>query len=165
MPLRRGTVSGWVVAKVHPSGNGWHWDSFFDEPHDGYAWGGPDWIRSPQSFNRIRQMRRDDLVIAYQGGEGVVAFTRLKSEGKRASGSRNFDCFDLNPRAALRHRHPVPLAAIKLLPDASATFEFVRSGRGTVHRVESGGFEQVLGLAMAFNSSQATELWRLHPAG
>src|SRR5205085_436977 len=125
---------------------------------------GPDWIRSSQSFARIQRMRRGDFVIAYQGGKGIVGIARLISRGYKARGSENFDTFDLDAKVPIRFQNPIPLAGIKQLPNASDTFEFVRSIRGTVHRVESGGFEQVLALAIAFNPALASQLLRLHPA-
>lgn len=153
----------WVVASEGPNQRGWHWRRFLGPPpsrREGMGWGGPGWIESSMSFVRIEAMRKGDRVIAYQAQEGVVGIARLAGSGRRASGSDNWDCFDLAAANAIRFKVPVPLAIVKALPGAADTFEFVRSLRGTVFNVEPGGYERVVALAIAFNPELTSRLAR-----
>jgi hypothetical protein len=106
-------------------------------------------------------MRAGDYIVAYQAGVGVLGFAQLKSRGYKARGSENFDMFDLRSSPAIWLETPIPLGVVKRLPRALDTFEFVRSGRGTVFAIEPGGFERMLGLALAFNPEISTRLIRL----
>jgi hypothetical protein len=106
-------------------------------------------------------MKRGDAVVAYQAGVGVVGFTGLAKAGHRARGSDAYDVFDLRPAGSIGLNTPVPLASISALPEARSTFEFVRAKQGTVFRVEPGGFEQVVALALAFNPELRSRLLKL----
>ena len=153
-------VSCWWVS----AGKDWSWTTFFKnkgKAKQAMNWGGPDWIRSPISFARIRDMHAGDIVIAYQSGVGVVGFARLKSDGYKAMGSRHFDSFDLRQKQAISLENQVPLHAIKSLPGARKLFEFVRTSRGTVFSVSDGGLSRILDLAMAFNPENRSHLLKL----
>jgi predicted RNA-binding protein with PUA-like domain len=164
MTMARRAKAWWVSASTKKQGGGWHWDRFLKRPtsrRQALHWGGPGWIDSTVSFSRIREMRRGDYVIAYQAGEGVVGIAQLKSSGYKSRGSDHFDMFDLRSSPAIRFSEPVSLQAIKCLPVARDTFEFVRAKQGTVFSVEPGGFERILSLGVAFNPEMSTRLLKL----
>jgi len=146
----------WVSASEH-SGGGWHWDDFFDEPRR-MLWGGPKWIRSPLSYKHIRRMRRGDIVVAYQAREGIAGLAVLDSDGYQCEPTGNFDIFDLAARPVFVAKQRVPLAAVRLLPEADVSFEFLRVLQGTVFEVKARGFDGLLGLLLAFNPGQARRL-------
>lgn len=154
----------WVTASLNDDDTGWHWRKFFlsrNRAREGHAWGGPGWITSSTSIARIAEMRQGDYVVAYQAQEGVVGLARLASRGYNYRGSEKTDAFDLRETPAIWLETPIPLAAIKLLPRSRDLFEFVRSGRGTVFRVEPGGLERVLALARAYNPEIDSRLGRM----
>jgi hypothetical protein len=149
----------WVTANMK---SGWHWQNYFDNPQNGLRWGGRRWIRSDVSRARIARMRRSDSVICYQAGEGVVGFTRLKSSGYGiGKNPSRTDMFDLATSGSIQLSHPVPLSSVRALPSAKNIYEFLSIGRGTVFLVEPGGFERLIGLAVAFNPDSRSRLLRL----
>lgn len=149
----------WVVASAAASD--WHWRDFFRNPADpeqGVNWGGREWIRSPASWARIREMRQGDIVVAYQAGEGVVGFARLASDGYAEEAGGPYNTFDLAPAPAVGLHEPIPLFWIRQIPRAREHFEFLRFHHGTVFRVSPEGLEALLRLARALNPEQAEEL-------
>ena len=143
----------WVIASEYSEG-GWHWGIFFRRPSHGKSWGGPEWIRSSLSHTHIRRMRKGDLVIAYQAKEGVAGLAQLASDGYQTRTAGPHDLFDLSSTVMLPLRQVIPLVAIKALPHATSTFEFLRVLRGTVFRVEVKGFQRLVGLLLAYNPEQ-----------
>lgn len=146
----------WVTANDNPAGRngGWHWDQFLRPRRPrkkAYWWGGPEWIRSPQSRALIAKMRRGDLVVAFQSSVGVVGFARLATDGYPADGSEGADCFDLKPSGSLRLASPVPFSVVRTLPAADEHFGFVKFHQGTVFRVSREGRRRLGLLAAAFN--------------
>lgn len=154
----------WVTASRKKPGGGWHWETFFRRARTKKKvspWGGPGWIGSHVSFARIEEMRRGDFVIAYQAGEGIVGIIKVASRGYSPRGSDHVSMFNLYVSDAVPFREPIPLSVIKSLPTSRETYEFVRSGRGTVFRVGLGGLERIACLGAAFNPELTTRLIRL----
>jgi hypothetical protein len=150
----------WIVANDSSTGNmgGWHWRTFFGHARRSrgpYQWGGPTWIRSGPSRALIREMREGDLVIAYQARVGVIGFAHLQSGGYSCEGDESPDCFDLSTRGALKLARPIPLVAVRALPDARLNFGFIRFQQSTVHRVSAIGRRRIGLLAGAFDPSVA----------
>ncbi|WP_448593453.1 hypothetical protein [Thermoflexus hugenholtzii] len=147
----------WVVASAAASD--WHWRDFFRDPaEEGRNWGGREWIRSPLSWARIREMRRGDIVVAYQAGEGVIGLARLASDGYPEVPGGPYDTFDLAPAPLLLLHEPIPLALIRQIPGARSHFEFLRLHHGTVFRITPEGLEALLRLIRALNPEQAADL-------
>lgn len=147
----------WVVANEKGSPRGWHWDEYFPDARSGgepYEWGGPHWIKSGRSLAHVQTMRRGDVVVAYQASEGVVGFTRLVGGASGQLGQVP-DHFFLSGRRALRLVRPVPLEAVRRIPDACIDFEFMRFHQATVFAVTPVGMRRLCFLAAAFNPSQA----------
>jgi hypothetical protein len=69
--------------------------------------------------------------------------------------SQRFDLFYLKQSGFVRLKVPVPMSAVRSLPEALKTFEFARSGRGTVFAIDGFGLQQLQSLAGAFNPKQA----------
>jgi len=95
----------WLVVaseRIKGKQEGWHWDDFFLRRHEWspaeFSWGGYEWIRSPLSLKCIREMKRGDIVVAYQAGEGIVGLCALASDGyEEVPGSGDLNTFDLAP--------------------------------------------------------------------
>ena len=155
-----GRATWWVVASDQDPEHGYHWDRYFNEPMDpreSYNWGGPKWINSSVSFSRIREMRAGDRVVAYQARQGVLGFAALASDGYQSADEGAFDTFDLAGSPTIRLGMPIPYAIIRDLPNAKDNFEFVRLyKRGSVYRVTSIGFADLLRLATQLNPDQAS---------
>jgi hypothetical protein len=147
----------WVVASA--AAGGWHWRDFFRDPaEEGRNWGGREWIRSPVSWARIREMHRGDIVVAYQAGEGVIGLARLASDGYPEVPGGPCDTFDLAPAPLLLLREPIPLTLIRQIPRARSYFEFLRLHHGTVFRITAEGLAALLRLIRALNPEQAEGL-------
>lgn len=121
----------WLVVaseRVKGKPEGWHWDDFFLHrqkwPPAEFSWGGYEWIRSPLSLKYIREMRRGDIVVAYQAGEGVLGLCALSSGGyEEVPGTGDLNTFDLAPEPALRLENPVPLSLLKGDPQIAPLFK------------------------------------------
>ena len=154
----------WIVANDNDPVHGWHWDQFFENPADPEQtdnWGGPNWLRSNVSFIRIEEMRRGDLVAAYQAGEGILGMAMLASDGYRTEETGKYDTFDLASSPALRFRMPIPYKIIRDLRASKDDFEFVRIAKqGSVFRISQAGQVRLLQLAREFNPSQAADVDR-----
>ncbi len=147
----------WVVASA--SAGRWHWRDFFQNPaEEGQNWGGREWIRSPVSWARIREMRKGDIVVAYQAGEGIIGLARLASDGYPEVEGGPCDTFDLAPAPIVWLHEPVPLFLVRQIPRARLHFEFLRIHHGTVFRITPEGFEALLRLIRSLNPEQAEEL-------
>ncbi|MCS7253567.1 MAG: hypothetical protein RMK18_01535 [Armatimonadota bacterium] len=129
----------WLVVaneRIKGKEEGWHWDDFF--LHRGewapseFSWGGYEWIRSPLSLKCIREMKRGDIVIAYQAGEGIIGLCLLASSGyEEVPGSGDINTFDLAPEPALRLQKAVPISQLK---SDSRTALLVRQLQGSVFK-------------------------------
>ncbi|MFN3421182.1 MAG: hypothetical protein ACK40X_05610 [Armatimonadota bacterium] len=120
----------WLVVaseRIKGKTEGWHWDDFFMRRHEWspaeFSWGGYEWIRSPLSLKFIREMKRGDIVVAYQAGEGILGLCALSSGGyEEVPGTGDINTFDLAPEPALRLDKPVPLSQLKNDPQTSPLF-------------------------------------------
>jgi len=157
-----GRSSWWVVASDADPDHGWHWDRFFRTPMDPsepFNWGGPNWINSTVSFARIKEMRAHDHVVAYQAAEGILGFAELASNGYQAAPGGKFDSFDLAAPPSVRLKAAIPFEIVKDLPRANENFEFVRLVKqGSVFRVTTDGYAQLIRLAKQLNADQATRI-------
>jgi hypothetical protein len=144
-------------------GGGWHWNEFFEhvDGRNAISWGGPGWIESTLSFKRIEEMRKGDHVVAYQAGEGVLGFGQLASDGYTSRDSDHYNMFNLRTSHVIALSHAVPFDSIKLLPHARDTFEFMRVKQGTVFGIALGGFEQLVAMAVAFNTHLSPRLLKV----
>ncbi len=119
--MHMASFNAWLVVaneRIKGKSEGWHWDDFFLHRHEWapseFSWGGYEWIRSPLSLKCIREMKRGDIVIAYQANEGILGLCALASGGyEEVPGSGDVNTFDLAPEPALRLKKPVPLARLK----------------------------------------------------
>ncbi len=155
----------WIVANDSPSSKkgGWHWKQFFASAlrtSRPYWWGGSDWIRSGPSLALIREMRKGDLIVAYQAKVGIIGFARLASNGYSKHDGSLPDCFDLSTRGAVKLATPIPLSAVRALPDARDDIGFVKFQQSTVHRVSPQGRRRLGLLAGAFDPRVATRCRR-----
>jgi len=151
----------WITASERDPEHGWHWDNFLKNPNDPRQpidWGGPEWIKSSVSFVRIQEMRKGDIIVAYQAGEGIVGFASLASNGYQHIEGGDFDTFDLDPSHTIRFISPIPYPVISQLPEAAEQFEFVKIKQGTVFRVSQMGFDAVVNFALAFNPAQENSI-------
>src|SRR4051794_39843750 len=101
----------WVVGSERDPNWGWHWREFFENPYeDGPEchWGGSEWIRSSFSHKRIEEMRRRDLVVAYQAQEGIRGLASLAADGYRSEPRSPYDKFALRPDPIVYLNEPVP---------------------------------------------------------
>lgn len=120
----------WLVVaseRIKGKTEGWHWDDFFMRRHEWspaeFSWGGYEWIRSPLSLKFIREMKRGDIVVAYQAGEGILGLCALSSGGyEEVPGSGDVNTFDLAYEPALRLDKPVLLSQLKNDPQISPLF-------------------------------------------
>lgn len=151
----------WIVASENTSDGGWHWDNFFDHSFkkgDVSPWGGADWIRSTSSHKKIKNMRKGDIVVAHQGGEGVLGLIYLADDGKWNKHENQYDSFVLKTSPIVYFDNPIPFKLIKELPDAAQHFEFVKFHQGTVFTMTSEGFKMLTDLAAELNPSQIKEM-------
>jgi hypothetical protein len=151
----------WVVASDRDPDHDWHWQRFFTNPiEDGewYEWGGADWIRSPSSHRRIEEMRKDDLVVAYQAGQGILGFVYLATSGLPNELDGKFDSFGLKPSPFVFFENPIPYSVIRDLPNSGEHFEFVRFHQNTVFRISPKGFEMLLYKVFKENQRQKDEI-------
>jgi hypothetical protein len=158
----------WVVASDRDPDHGWHWERFFTQPfEDGerYEWGGADWIRSSFSQLRIEEMRKGDLVVAYQAGEGVLGFIYLATNGFSSELDGKYDSFDLEPSPFVCFKKPIPYSVIRDLPNSHKHFEFVNFHQNTVFRITPKGFELLLYVVLEENPRQKKDIERFLSKG
>jgi len=103
-------------------------------------------------------MRKGDIVVAYQAGEGIIGLARLASDGYPEVEGGPCDTFDLAPAPIVWLHEPVPLFLVRHIPRARLHFEFLRIHHGTVFRITPEGFEALLRLIRFLNPEQAEEL-------
>ncbi len=125
---------------------GWHFDQYFrsrsKKPHE---MGGDGWIRSPQSWQRLRQVRRGDLFVCYQSDERkIYGLARAASHGYESRpGSGRFNCVDFAP-GGLRLKEPLNITR----PEHRHIFAHVRAftvpSRGTIHPLAEDEWRAIL---------------------
>jgi hypothetical protein len=96
-------------------------------------------------------MRASDALVAYQAGVGIVGFARLATDGYSIGSSEVADAFKIAARGAFMLAEPIPLSAVRGLPDAARDFGFVRCSRATIHWVSPRGRRRLALLAGAFD--------------
>jgi hypothetical protein len=117
--------------------------------------GGREWIRSPLSWARLRQVRRGDVFLCYQCDERrIYGLARAATSGYESlPGSGVYDSVDFEP-GGLRLRSPVDVRS----PDAREVFRHVRAfsvpSRGTIHALAADELRAVLSQLAAFNPEQ-----------
>jgi len=122
----------WVY-KVNSKVGGWHFDQYFSyrgkKPR---SMGGAEWIRSPQSWANLRQVRKGDLFLCFQTDERkIYGLARAASDGFEAlPGSGRFNCIDFAPRGQ-RLRQPLNVGKHRAL--FSHVRAFTVPSRGTIH--------------------------------
>lgn len=134
-----GQQNVWLIVankRIGGKKEGWHWDDFFLHRHEWspseFSWGGYEWIRSPLSLKCIREMKRGDIVVAYQASEGIIGLCALASGGyEEVPGSGDLNTFDLAPEPSLRLRKTVSLARLK---GDSRTAPLFRQLQGSVFK-------------------------------
>jgi hypothetical protein len=139
---------------------GWHFDQYFKfrgrKPH---SMGGDGWIRSPQSWQRLREVRKGDLFVCYQSDERrIYGLARAASDGyETLRGSGRFNCVDF-AAGGLRLDDPVNLAR----PEHRAIFGHIRAftvpSRGTIHALAGDEFRAVTRELIAANPQQAAAI-------
>jgi hypothetical protein len=132
---------------------GWHFDEYFrSRARRACEMGGREWIRSPQSWQRLRRVRRGDLFVCYQSDERkIYGLARAAAAGYESlAGSGYYDSVDFVPPArggALR---------LKNLVDVHRpVFRYLRAfavpSRGTIHALAADEWRALLGELLACN--------------
>jgi hypothetical protein len=115
------------------------------------------------SFARIKEMRKKDVIVAYQSAIGVMGLACLASDGYQHVRNGNFDSFNLASAPTLRFHDPIPYKAIRDISKAQENFEFVRNVKqGTVFSISTKGFADLVQLAVRTNPEQLDAI-RLFP--
>ena len=140
----------------------WHFDNFFRSRRAGPCrMGGREWIRSPQTWARLRQVRAGDLFVCYQSDERkIYGLARAAGPGyENLEGSGIFDSVDFEPHG-LRLNVPVPVTH----PSTRAVFRHVAAfcvpSRGTIHALRRDEVKAVLALLARFNPGQRETIAR-----
>ncbi len=125
---------------------GWHFDEYFRyRGRKRYPMGGDGWIRSPQSWERLRHVRRGDLFLCYQAEERkIYGLAQAATDGYESRpGTGRFNCVDFAP-GGLRLVEPVNISR----PENRDVFAHVRAftvpSRGTIHPVAEDEFRAIL---------------------
>jgi hypothetical protein len=154
-------IQYWWVNATDQSEQPWHWRNFFEKPRpkQGYEYGGTNWIKSPTSLGRIKNMRKGDIVIAYQAGEGIIGLAFLASNGYQTKRGGNYDNFRISSAPTVWLDHPISYSQIKKLPNAGDNIEFAGGVKqGTVFAVNQTGFGQIIELMLETNPRQRKEI-------
>jgi hypothetical protein len=144
-------MRAWVY-KVNSRVADWHFDQYFrSRSRSKHDMGGRDWIRSPQSWQRLRRVRRGDLFVCYQADERrIYGLARAASGGYEGlPGSGIFDSIDFAPHG-LRLRNPVDVRD----PFFRHIRAFTVPSRGTVHALAADERRALLRHLIAANPAQ-----------
>jgi len=139
---------------------GWHFDQYFNSrTRTPKPMGGDGWIKSPQSWQRLKLVRRGDLFVCYQSDERrIYGLARAASDGyETLSGSGRFNRVDF-AAGGLRLKSPLNLAQ----KDQREIFGNIRAftvpSRGTIHALAADEFRALIGELIAANPSQAAAI-------
>jgi len=151
----------WVVASKPATG--WHWRKFFEKPNRERQWRE---IEAPQSRTHIRNMRKGDVVVAYQAYErNVLALILLGSDGLFDDTRNEWDSFDLNPNpnGFVKLDTPVKLSELRNIPNAESDIDFLSYTRpqGTVFEITPRGRNGILKLIRAHNPKKRKRIAKL----
>lgn len=139
---------------------GWHFSRFFRAARRRpYAMGGREWIRSPQSWARLRQVRKNDLFVCYQSDERkIYGFARAAGRGYESlPGSGVFDSVDFKPKG-FRLKVPLPVAQRSTAAIFRNIPAFTVPSRGTIHGIRRDELRAIARLATRWNPSQDKEI-------
>jgi len=146
---------------------GWHFDRYFrSRGREPYDMGGREWIRSPQSWARLKRVRRGDLFVCFQTDERrIYGLARAATGGYESlEGSGRFDSVDfVAPRAsgALRLENTVRVTD----PAVREVFQHIRAftvpSRGTVHALARDELRALLRVLAESNPRQLHQIRRI----
>jgi len=145
---------------------GWHFDEYFGyRGRIPYDMGGRDWIRSPQSWARLRRVRRGDLFICYQADERrIYGLARAASGGYESlAGSGIFDSVDFAPRG-LRLENPVQVTQASVREVFAHIDAFTVPSRGTIHALAKDELRALLRVLVESNPGQIHPIKRVSKA-
>jgi hypothetical protein len=139
---------------------GWHFDQYFNyRGRKPQGMGGDGWILSPQSWQRLREVRKGDLFLCYQSDERrIYGLARAASDGyETLAGSGRFNRVDF-AAGGLRLHEPLNLAR----PEQRAIFGHIRAftvpSRGTIHALAADEFRAAMRELIAANPEQAAAI-------
>jgi predicted RNA-binding protein with PUA-like domain len=117
--------------------------------------GGEGWIRSPQSWERLRHVKRGDLFICYQSDERkIYGLARASSNGYESRpNSGRFNCVDFAPRG-LRLAEPVNISKAEHRTVFGHVRAFTVPSRGTIHALAADELRAVLRVLAEANPAQ-----------
>ncbi len=141
---------------------GWHFDRYFGSRRRGpYPMGGGQWIRSPQSWARIRRVRENDLFVCYQSDERkIYGLARSAGPGRESlPGSGVFDSVDFQP-GGLGFAVPVPVSYRTTREVFRHIRAFTVPSRGTVHAVCPDELRAIVEIAAHLNPAQRKAIQR-----
>ena len=139
---------------------GWHMDDYFlSRSRKPERMGGDDWIRSPQSWARLKLVRAGDLFLCYQSDERkIYGLARAASDGYESlPGSGRFNCVDFRA-GGLRLTEPVNLARPEHRDVFGHVGAFTVPSRGTIHALAADEFRAIMTVLMATNPAQAAQI-------
>ncbi len=146
---------------------GWHFDQYFGyRGRKAQDMGGHEWIRSPQSWARLKRVRRGDLFICFQTDERrIYGLARAATDGYESlEGSGRFDSVDfVAPGAggALRLENTVRITD----PAVREVFQHIRAftvpSRGTVHALARDELRALLRVLVESNPTQIHPIRRI----
>jgi hypothetical protein len=152
------------------SAGGWHFDQYFGyRGRQPYNMGGREWIRSPQSWARLKRVRRGDLFICFQSDERrIYGLARAATDGYESlEGSGRFDSVDFQPpcNGAVRLENPVRVTA----PEVRHIFQHIRAftvpSRGTIHALARDELRALLRVLAESNPRQLHQIRRMARMG
>ncbi len=139
---------------------GWHFDQYFGyrgfKPCD---MGGEGWIRSPQSWLRLRQVKKGDLFVCYQSDERrIYGLAVAASNGyEQREGTGRFCCVDFEPGGLRLHR-PLHVAAAEHRALFGHVGAFTVPSRGTIHALAADERRLVLDALARTNADQQHDI-------
>lgn len=139
---------------------GWHFDDYFlSRRRTPERMGGDGWIRSPQSWQRLRQVRKGDLFVCYQSDERrIYGLARAASDGYESQpDSGHYNCVDMLP-GGLRLEEPVNLARPEQREVFGHIAAFTVPSRGTIHALATDEFRALIRELIAANPKQAAAI-------
>lgn len=117
--------------------------------------GGDGWIRSPQSWGRLRQVRRGDLFLCYQSDERkIYGLAKSASDGYESRpNSGRFNCVDFTP-GGLRLDQPLNIAQSAHRAVFAHVRAFTVPSRGTIHSLAADELRAILRVLSRANPRQ-----------
>lgn len=135
---------------------GWHFDRYFrGKGKNRYDMGGREWVRSPQSWQRLKQVREGDLFFCYQSDERkIYGLAHAAGNGyETLRGSGIFDSIDFDAEG-LRLLEPLPVAHRETRDVFRHIGAFTVPSRGTVHSLRADECKAILRMLIRWNPGQ-----------